>query len=62
MASVHKINKDSHYNNLYEAKDFNESLFNNKIKDSIYFNRIPSRLKKTFCISIILVFWDSAYL
>lgn len=54
MAEAYKINKESPHN-LCEVKDLNESLNDYKIKDSIHYNRIPSRLKKTFCISIFLV-------
>lgn len=54
MADIFNINKESPFN-LYEAKDFNESLNDFKMKDSIHYNRIPSRLKKTFFISIFLV-------
>ncbi len=55
MAEAYKINKESPYN-LCEVKDLNDSLNDYKIKDSIHYNRIPSSIKKTFCISIIFVF------
>lgn len=54
MADRFKSNKDLPCN-LYEAKDLNESLNDYKINDSISYNRIPSRLKKTFYISILFV-------
>jgi hypothetical protein len=46
--------ENSHFS-LFEVKDLNESISDNKLRDSVYFNRIPSKLKKTFCFSIFLV-------
>lgn len=54
MAEANKMNKDSPYN-LHEVNDYNESLYDYRIKDSIHYNRIPSKLRKSFFISIILI-------
>jgi hypothetical protein len=61
MADVFRINKGSPFI-LDEAKDYNESLYDYKIKDSIHYNRIPSRLKKTFCVSIFFLILGLALL
>ena len=40
---------------LYETYDQNDGFSEYKIRDSVFYNRIPTRLKRTFCFSILLV-------
>ena len=35
--------------------EMNTSISDSKLQDSVYFNRIPTRLKKTFYLSLSLV-------
>jgi len=53
MADDYKI-RDTNFH-LYDTKDFYESLSDYKLRDSIFHNRLPTKLKKTFYISILLV-------
>lgn len=53
MAEIFK-SRDKHFN-LYESKEVNESISDYKLRDSVFQNKIPSRLKRTFCLSICLV-------
>jgi len=53
MADRHNY-RDSHFS-LYDARDFNESISDYKLRDSVFYNKIPSKLKKTFYLSICLV-------
>ena len=40
---------------LNKTDDLNETLNTDKLKDSVYYNRIPTKLKKTFYFVMILL-------